>query len=61
MTQPHAQRRNRRMMLSMLAGFPVRMLQIVSGILIVPLAFHYLGAERFGLWSAVTADRKSVV
>jgi O-antigen/teichoic acid export membrane protein len=43
------------MMLSMLAGFPVRMLQIVSGILIVPLAYRYLGAERFGLWSAVTA------
>ena len=43
------------MMLSMLAGFPVRMLQIVSGILIVPLAYHYLGTERFGLWSAVTA------
>jgi len=43
------------MLLSMLAGFPVRMLQILSGILIVPLAYRYLGAERFGLWSAVTA------
>ena len=55
MSLPHAKQRNRRMMLSMLAGFPVRMLQILSGILIVPLAFRYLGAERFGLWSAVTA------
>jgi len=55
MSQPHAKQRNRRMMLSMLAGFPVRALQIVSGILIVPLAYRYLGAERFGLWSAVTA------
>ena len=43
------------MMLSMLAAFPVRALQILSGILIVPLAYRYLGAERFGLWSAVTA------
>jgi len=43
------------MMLSMLAGFPVRALQILSGILIVPLAYRYLGPERFGLWSAVTA------
>jgi O-antigen/teichoic acid export membrane protein len=55
MSQPHAKQRNRRMMLSMLAGFPVRMLQILSGILIVPLAYRYLGTERFGLWSAVTA------
>jgi len=55
MSQPHAKQRNRRMMLSMLAGFPVRALQIVSGILIVPLAYRYLGPERFGLWSAVTA------
>ena len=55
MSRPHAKQRDRRMMLSMLAGFPVRLLQIVSGILIVPLAYRYLGAERFGLWSAVTA------
>lgn len=39
----------------MLAGFPVRMLQILSGLLIIPLAYRYLGSERFGLWSAVTA------
>jgi O-antigen/teichoic acid export membrane protein len=54
-TLPHAKQRDRRMMLSMLAGFPVRALQILSGILVVPLAYRYLGAERFGLWSAVTA------
>ncbi|GGF31067.1 hypothetical protein GCM10011611_41500 [Aliidongia dinghuensis] len=55
MTAEHARRRNRRMLWSMLAGFPVRMLQIVSGLLIVPLAYRYLGAERYGLWAAVTA------
>jgi O-antigen/teichoic acid export membrane protein len=43
------------MLWSMLAGLPVRLLQILSGILIVPLAYRYLGPERFGLWSAVTA------
>lgn len=43
------------MMLSMLTGFPVRALQILGGILMVPLAYRYLGTERFGLWSAVTA------
>jgi O-antigen/teichoic acid export membrane protein len=42
-------------MLSMLTGFPVRALQILGGILMVPLAYRYLGTERFGLWSAVTA------
>ncbi|MEA2755929.1 MAG: hypothetical protein QOJ54_2218 [Aliidongia sp.] len=50
-----AQQRDRRILLSILAGMPFRLLQIASGILLVPLAVRYLGAERFGLWAAITA------
>lgn len=50
-----AKQRDRRILLSILAGMPFRLLQIASGILLVPLAFRYLGAERFGLWAAITA------
>ncbi|MGB8843094.1 MAG: hypothetical protein WCC64_18720 [Aliidongia sp.] len=50
-----AQQRDRRIMLSILAGMPFRLLQIGSGVLLVPLAVRYLGAERFGLWAAITA------
>lgn len=38
-----------------MAGLPFRLLQILSGILLVPLAFRYLGEARFGLWAALTA------
>jgi O-antigen/teichoic acid export membrane protein len=47
--------RDRRILLSIMAGMPFRLLQIVSGVLLVPLAVRYLGAERFGLWAAVTS------
>jgi O-antigen/teichoic acid export membrane protein len=50
-----AQQRDRRILLSILAGMPFRLLQIASGVLLVPLAVRYLGAERFGLWAAITA------
>ncbi len=38
-----------------MVGLPFRLLQIVSGIVLVPLAFRYLGEARFGLWAALTA------
>src|ERR1700679_2475540 len=50
-----AKQRDRRILLSILAGMPFRLLQIASGVLLVPLAVRYLGAERFGLWAAITA------
>ncbi|MEI9987423.1 MAG: oligosaccharide flippase family protein [Aliidongia sp.] len=50
-----AKQRDRRILLSILAGMPFRLLQIGSGVLLVPLAVRYLGAERFGLWAAITA------
>jgi O-antigen/teichoic acid export membrane protein len=50
-----AKQRDRRILLSIMAGMPFRLLQIGSGVLLVPLAVRYLGAERFGLWAAVTA------
>jgi O-antigen/teichoic acid export membrane protein len=51
----HAKRRDRRVLLSILAGLPFRLLQVASGVLLVPLAYHYLGGVRFGLWAAITA------
>ncbi len=51
----HAARRDRRILLSILTGLPFRLLQVASGVLLVPLAFHYLGGIRFGLWAAITA------
>jgi O-antigen/teichoic acid export membrane protein len=50
-----AEQRDRRILLSILAGMPFRLLQIGSGVLLVPLAVRYFGAERFGLWAAITA------
>src|SRR5580658_1356526 len=50
-----AKQRDRRILLSILAGMPFRLLQIGSGVLLVPLAVRYLGTERFGLWAAITA------
>jgi len=50
-----AKQRDRRILLSILAGMPFRLLQIGSGVLLVPLAVRYLGSERFGLWAAITA------
>ena len=37
-----AQQRDRRILLSILAGMPFRLLQIASGVLLVPLAVRYL-------------------
>ena len=50
-----AKQRDRRILLSILAGMPFRLLQIASGVLLVPLAVRYLGAEKFGLWAAITS------
>jgi O-antigen/teichoic acid export membrane protein len=51
----HAARRSRRVLLSVLTGLPFRLLQVASGVLLVPLAYHYLGGTRFGLWAGITA------
>ncbi|HVJ54836.1 MAG TPA: hypothetical protein VM689_20415 [Aliidongia sp.] len=55
LTGEHAARRNRRVLLSILTGLPFRIIQVVSGVMLVPLAYHYLGSIRFGLWAAITA------
>jgi O-antigen/teichoic acid export membrane protein len=49
-----ARRRDRRIILSILAGIPFRVLQIISGVLLIPLTYRYLGGARFGLWAAIT-------
>jgi O-antigen/teichoic acid export membrane protein len=51
----HAQLRGRRILLSMVTGLPVFGLQVLSGLLLVTLAWRALGADGFGLWSAITA------
>jgi O-antigen/teichoic acid export membrane protein len=51
----HAALRGRRIVLSMITGLPVFGLQVVSGLLLVSLAWRALGADGFGLWAAITA------
>jgi O-antigen/teichoic acid export membrane protein len=51
----HATVRGRRIILSMVTGLPVFGLQVVGGLLLVTLAWRALGADGFGLWSAITA------
>ena len=51
----HAAVRGRRIVLSMAAGLPVFGLQVVGGLLVITLAWRALGADGFGLWSAITA------
>ena len=51
----HAAVRGRRIVLSMVTGLPAFGLQVVGGLLLVTLAWRTLGADGFGLWSAITA------
>jgi O-antigen/teichoic acid export membrane protein len=54
-TVDHATLRGRRIVLSMVTGLPAFGLQVVGGLLLVTLAWRALGADGFGLWSAITA------
>ena len=51
----HAALRGRRIVLSMVTGLPAFGLQVVGGLLVVTLAWRALGADGFGLWSAIIA------
>jgi O-antigen/teichoic acid export membrane protein len=51
----HGARRNRRIALSILASGGARGLQMITTLALIPLAYGYLGVERFGFWVALTS------
>lgn len=51
----HARLRARRIVVSMVTGLPALGVQVVSGLILVTLAWRALGADGFGLWAAITA------
>src|SRR5690349_8533784 len=51
----HGARRNRRIAASVLASGGARGLQMLTTLMIIPFAYHYLGLERFGFWMALTS------
>lgn len=50
-----AAERTRRITLSALASAAARAISISASLVTVPLTLHYLGAERFGMWMAMSA------
>jgi O-antigen/teichoic acid export membrane protein len=51
----HGSRRNRRIALSVVASGGARALQMATMLAIIPVAYGYLGVERFGFWMALTS------
>lgn len=47
--------RHRRMLFSSLASAVARAISIVAALISVPLTLHYLGAERYGMWLALSS------
>ncbi len=50
-----ARERHRRVVLTALASVVAKSISVVSAIITVPLTLHYLGAERYGLWMAISS------
>ena len=47
--------RHRRVVLSAMASVAARSISVASALITVPLTLHYLGAERYGLWIAISS------
>src|ERR1039458_5313747 len=50
-----SQERQRRAFLSTMAAFAAKGIAIVTQLVTVPMTLNYLGAERFGLWMAISS------
>lgn len=53
--QGHSDERYRRIALTVATSGVNRGLAIVTSLISVPLSFHYLGAERYGLWMTISS------
>jgi O-antigen/teichoic acid export membrane protein len=47
--------RERRVFLGSLTGVGARLVAAIASVISVPILLHYLGAERFGVWSTIVA------
>jgi O-antigen/teichoic acid export membrane protein len=50
-----ARERHRRVVLTAIASVVARSISVASALITVPLTLHYLGAERYGLWMAISS------
>lgn len=53
--EDRARERHRRAALTALASVSARSISVASALITVPLTLHYLGAERYGLWMAISS------
>jgi len=51
----HSHRRRRAIILTSSSGIIARFVNVVTGLLAVPITLHYLGNDRFGLWMSITS------